>query len=472
MTNQNDKFAHYRIVPLVVACPLFLQNLDTSVMATALPSIASSLQVQVLHLNLAITAYLLSLAVFLPVSGWLSERFGPKRVFCGAIVFFSLGSALCGAAQSLPQLVLFRVLQGIGGAMMVPVGRLILLRSVPPERMVSAMVWFTVPGAIGRMAGPLFGGAIVTLVSWRWIFLVNIPFGLLGVLMAMRYVDGEAMAPDPTGQAPFDLLGFVLLATGLTGVLGALETAGRALVPAAVSWALAGAGLLALLAYYRHSRRRSEPLIDIAILRYPTYRAAVLGGMPLRIAIGASPFLLPLMLQLGFGLSPLKSGLLTVATAIGSLSTRTVMVRMIRAVGFRSLLLGATFMTSVFYASYGLFRPSTPHVLMFGVMLLGGLCNSMAMVTLNTLGYSEIPRPRMSHATALSSMAQQLSLSLGVVMGASLLTLTSLLRGGDAAHLQAGDFSPAFVVIGTMTMLSVLAFSRLRKEEGEELRTR
>jgi EmrB/QacA subfamily drug resistance transporter len=470
MTNQNNKFEHYRIVPLVVACPLFLQNLDTSVMATALPSIASSLQVQVLHLNLAITAYLLSLAVFLPVSGWLSERFGPKRVFCGAIIFFSLGSALCGAAQSLPQLVLFRVLQGIGGAMMVPVGRLILLRSVPPERMVSAMVWFTVPGAIGRMAGPLFGGAIVTLVSWRWIFLVNIPFGLLGVLMAMRYVDGSV--PEPEGQAPFDLRGFVLLAAGLTGVLGALETAGRALVPAAVSWAMAIAGLLALWTYYRHSRRRTEPLIDIAILRYPTYRAAVLGGMPLRIAIGASPFLLPLMLQLGFGLSPLKSGLLTVATAIGSLSTRAVMVRMIRAVGFRSLLLGATFMTSLFYASYGLFRPSTPHVLMFGVMLLGGLCNSMAMVTLNTLGYSEIPRPRMSHATALSSMAQQLSLSLGVVMGASLLTLTSLLRGGDAAHLQAGDFSPAFVAIGTMTMLSVLAFSRLRKEEGEELRAR
>jgi len=470
MNHQNDKSAHYRIVPLVVACPLFLQNLDTSVMATALPSIAGSLEVQVLHLNLAITAYLLSLAVFLPVSGWLSERFGPKRVFCGAIIFFSLGSALCGAAQSLPQLVLFRVLQGIGGAMMVPVGRLILLRSVPPAQMVSAMVWFTVPGAIGRMAGPLFGGAIVTLVSWRWIFLVNIPFGLLGVLMAMRYIDADATAPDPAGLTPFDLLGFVLLAVGLTCLLGALETAGRALVPVAASWGMAGAGLLALWAYYRHGRRRSEPLIDLAILRYPTYRAAVLGGMPLRIAIGASPFLLPLMLQLGFGLSPLKSGLLTVATAIGSLSTRTVVARLIRAVGFRSLLVGATAMTSILYACYGLFRPTTPHVLMFCVMLLGGLCNSMAMVTLNTLGYSEIPRPRMSHATALASMAQQLSVSLGVVMGAALLTLTSLLRGGDAAHLQAGDFSPAFAVVGMMTLLSVLAFARLRKEEGEELR--
>jgi MFS family permease len=167
-----------RLIPLIVACPLFLQNLDTSIMATALPSIARSLQVQTLHLNLAITSYLLSLAVFLPASGWLADRFGARRVFCTAIALFSLGSALCGLAQSMPQLVIFRVLQGMGGAMMVPVGRLILLRSVPPARMVAAMVWFTVPGAFGRLAGPLLGGLVVTITSWRWIFLLNIPFGV------------------------------------------------------------------------------------------------------------------------------------------------------------------------------------------------------------------------------------------------------------------------------------------------------
>lgn len=459
--------ARDRIVPIIVACPLFLQNLDTSVMATALPSIAHSLQVEPLHLNLAITAYLLSLAVFLPVSGWFAERFGARRVFCAAIAFFSLGSALCGVATSLPALVAFRILQGLGGALMVPVGRLILLRSVAPSQMVAAMVWFTVPPAIGRMAGPLFGGAIVTLTSWRWIFLVNIPFGVLGILAARFFLDElREDAPPP----PFDTEGFVLLALGLTGVLGALEVAGKGVVPAALAWAVGVGGALVLVAYHLRSRRRANPIIDLGIVRYPTYRASVVGGTPLRIAIGASPFLLPLMLQLGFGLSPLDSGLLTVATAIGSLATRTVVAQTIRRFGFRTLLIGTTVLTGLFYMSYGLFHPGTPHALMFVTLMLGGLVNSMGMVALQTLGFSEIPKPRMSHATALSSMAQQLSLSVGVMLGATLVSAAAWWRGGDTLHLQARDFSPAFVAIGAMVLLSLLFFRRLKPDEGSELR--
>src|SRR5215475_6359476 len=200
-----------RLIPIIVACPLLLQNLDTSIMATALPSIARSLDVEPLHLNLAITSYLLSLAVFLPASGWLADRFGTRRIFCTAIVLFSVGSALCGLATSLPQLVLFRVIQGMGGAMMVPVGRLILLRSVPPARMVAAMVWFTVPGAVGRLAGPLLGGLVVTVASWRWIFLLNVPFGVIGVLCALTFIEDTQEPHD----ARFDLPGFLLLSTGL-----------------------------------------------------------------------------------------------------------------------------------------------------------------------------------------------------------------------------------------------------------------
>ncbi|VTU29588.1 MULTISPECIES: MDR family MFS transporter [unclassified Variovorax] len=456
-----------RIVPIIVACPLFLQNLDTSVMATALPSIARSLDVQPLHLNLAITSYLLSLAVFLPASGWFAERFGARRVFCCAIAFFSIGSALCGAAQSLPALVLFRIIQGMGGALMVPVGRLILLRSVPASRMVAAMIWFTVPPAIGRMVGPLFGGAIVTWTSWRWIFLVNVPFGLLGIVLALLFID--ELSEDETPQ-PFDIAGFVLLALGLTGVLGGLETVGKSLVAVWVTWTVAGAGALALCVYHLRSHRRANPLIDLGTLRYPTYFASIIGGTPLRIAIGASPFLLPLMLQLGFGLSALDSGLLTVATAIGSLATRTVMARAIRLIGFRSLLIGATALTSLFYASYGFFRPSTPHLLMFCTMMLGGLFNSMGMVALQTLGFSEIPKPLMSHATALSSMAQQLSLSVGVVLGASLVSAAAWWHGSDSTHLAARDFSPAFVVVGAITLISLAFFVRLDREEGADLR--
>jgi len=458
--------ARDRLVPIIVASPLFLQNLDSSVMATALPSIAESLNVPPLHLNLAITSYLLSLAVFLPISGWLADRFGAKRVFCLAIGFFSLGSALCGAANSLPELVLFRVLQGLGGAMMVPVGRLILLRSVPQSQMVSAMVWFTVPPVIGRMMGPLFGGFIVTLTSWRWIFFVNIPFGLLAVLLAQSFIEDTE---GTTAPVPFDIRGFLLLAFGLCTLLGALETAGKALAPIWVSCLIGGLGLLALFLYYLHGRSQKHPIIDLSILRFRTFRTNILGGTPLRIAIGASPFLLPLMLQLGFGLSPLASGLLTVATAIGGLGTRVVMKRAIHRFGFRNLLLGATVLTSLFYISYSQFSPSTPHLLMFGTMMIGGLFNSMCMVALGALGFSEIPEPSMSHATALSSMAQQLSISFGVVLGAALVSAASWWHGGDAAHLQAADFSPAFVVVGMLTMLSIYSFVQLHPKEGAGL---
>ncbi len=459
--------ARDRIVPIIVASPLFLQNLDTSVMATALPSIAQSLQVPALHLNLAITSYLLSLAVFLPVSGWLADRFGARRVFCWAIAAFSLGSALCGAAQSLEELVLFRILQGMGGAMMVPVGRLILLRSVPAERLVSAMVWFTVPPVIGRMIGPLFGGTIVTFSSWRWIFLVNIPFGLLAMLMAWLFVDA---GNEHRRHESFDLTGFVLLGLGLSALLGAIELAGKSMVPAWALWVAAGVGCAALLAYVAHSRRLTNPIIDLAILRVQTYRATVIGGMPLRIAIGASPFLLPLLMQLGFGFSPLASGLLTVATAVGALGTRVVMAQSIRRFGFRPLLISCTVLTSLFYISYGQFRADTPHVLMFITMMLGGLVNSMAMVAIQTLGFSDISKARMSHATALSSMGQQLSLSLGVILGASVLTLASHWNGNAPGQLHAADFSPAFLVVGLLTMLSLLSFVRLSATEGQHLR--
>lgn len=459
--------AHTRIVPLVVACPLFLQNLDTSVMATALPSIAASLDVHILDLNLAVTAYLLSLAIFLPISGWLADRFGARRMFCVAIALFSLGSALCGLAGSLPALVAWRLLQGVGGAMMLPVGRLILLRSVPPAQIVNAMVWFTVPGAIGRLAGPFFGGAVVTVASWHWIFLVNIPFGLLGVVMALTFIDKDL----PSGpRRRFDALGFVLLALGLAGLIGALETTGKGLLPWPVMLAGATLGVCALLGYGWHSRRSAHPLIDLGIFRLSSYRAAVLGGMPLRIAIGASPFMLPLLLQVGFGLSPLQSGLLTMATAVGSLSTRTVVARAIRAVGFKTLLVGSASLSSLFYMGYGFFTAATPHVAIFCVLLLGGLCNSMAMVSLNTLGFTQVPPDRTSHATTASSMAQQLSVCLGVVLGATLLALIGAWHGDAGGPLQARDFTPAFIVVGCVTLLSVAWFRRLRADEGDEFR--
>ena len=253
-------------------------------------------------------------------------------------------------------------------------------------------------------------------------------------------------------------------------MLGGVETWGKDLVPGSVTGLLVLGGAGALGLYYRRSRSLADPLIDLGILRYRTFRTNVVGATTLRLAIGAAPFMLPLMLQLGFGLSPLVSGALTVATAIGALATRAVMKPMIQRFGFRNLLLSATVLGGLLYMSYGLFRPTTPHLLMFLTMMLGGLVNSMCMVALGTLGFSEIPRDRMGHATALSSMVQQLSLSVGVVMGASLVTAASWWRGGDGTHLLAGDFSPAFFVVGLLCWVSLLSFRQLDPDEGAGMR--
>lgn len=459
-----------RWLPLVVAWPMFLQNMDTTILATALPSMASALGVPVLHLNLAITAYLLSLALFLPISGWLAERWGAKRLFCIAIALFTVGSLLCGLSRNLPELVSSRLLQGVGGAMMVPVARLILLHHVKPAEMIRAMVWFTVPGTVARLTGPLIGGGVVTLVSWRWIFVVQLPLGLLGILLAWRMIPADPAVEDRRPRTSLDTVGFALLACGLlTGIAG-LELGGKGLMAPAMTAALIGTGVVALWLYRRHSARSRHPLIDLRIFRHATYRTATVGAIPLRVAIGAAPFLLPLLMQVGFGLSPLQSGFMTFAGAIGSLSSRTTLPWMLRRFGFRAILIAGTVGSSLCYAGYGLFTAATPQALMFGVMLMGGLFNACAMVALNTLGYSDIPREQTSHATTAATMVNQLSVIFGVVVGSSLLALASHVRGGPNATLQAIDFSWVFFAIGAFTILCVHGFRKLTPEDGAHMR--
>lgn len=458
-----DPANRVRIVPLVVACPIFLQNLDTSVMGTALPTIADSLHADVLHLNLAITSYLLSLVLFLPASAWLADRFGPRRVFCAAVLTFSVASALCGAATTLGQLVLFRLLQGMGGAMMVPVGRTILLRTVPAQLMVTAMVWYTVPGGIARLLGPVVGAAIVTVMSWRWIFLVNIPFGVAGVLLALYFVDKD-LSPEGEGASSFDAPGLLLMAAALGGLLGAMEMAGKGLVPPPGIALLAGLGALALWVYVRRSAAQHEPLIDFKVFRFVAYRTSMLGGAALRMAIGATPFLLPLLFQVGFGMSPLQAGFITMATAVGSLGTRGAVTTAVKRLGYRRLLVMSGTAASVFYGAYALFTPATPRIVIFFVLLLAGISNAMTLVTLATIGFVGIPRNRMGHATALATMTQQLSVTLGVTLAASLVELTHWLHGGPAGELSPQEFRPALLAIALLPALSAWAFARLPRD--------
>jgi MFS family permease len=318
------------IVPLIIACALFMENMDATVITTALPAIAADLGVDPISLKLALTAYLLSLAVFIPISGWMADRFGALTIFRAAIVVFTLGSAACGFAQGLGDLVAYRIVQGLGGAMMVPVGRLVILRTVPKHELVQALTWLIIPALLGPMFGPPLGGFITTYFHWRWIFWINIPIGILGLLLATRYIENFREKNPP----PLDKLGFVLSGIGLTGLAFGFTIFGQSLLPpvAAVPLLLVGAGFT--YAFVRHARGLKNPLMNLKLLKVHTFRASVIGGFLFRIGIGATAFLLPLFFQIGFGLSPFESGMLTFWGAAGAMILRPTVPFILRRLRF------------------------------------------------------------------------------------------------------------------------------------------
>ena len=451
------------LVPMIVACALFMENLDSTVIATALPKIAESLHEDPLRLNLAITSYLLSLAVFIPLSGWVADRYGARSVFRAAIIVFTVGSACCGISQSLPELVAARILQGIGGAMMVPVGRLVMLRTVPKSELVRAMSYLTVPALIGPVLGPPLGGFIVTYSSWRWIFYINLPIGLLGIVLASLFIENV----KEIGDWPLDLRGFLLASVGLAGLMFGFENAGRGVLPMPLVAAMLLGGAICITLYVLHSRLHAYPIIDLKLLRIPTLAAAITGGSLFRIGIGALPFLLPLMLQLGFGLSPFASGLLTFASAAGAMTMKMTAAPIIRSFGFRRVLLGNAVISSAFVMSYAWFTPGTPHWLILLALLAGGFFRSLQFTCTNTLIFADVPPPLMSRATSFQSMAQQLSVSIGVGIGALLLHVTLLVNG--RTELSAGDFSGAFLAVALISLSSVFFYLPLTGEAGAEV---
>jgi EmrB/QacA subfamily drug resistance transporter len=451
------------LIPLIVACGLFMENLDSTVLSTALPAIARSLEENPLHLSLAMTAYLFSLAVFIPISGWVADRFGARTVFRAAIVIFTIGSILCGISDSLPQFVLARVFQGFGGAMMVPVGRLVLLRAVPKSELVRAMAWLTVPALIGPVLGPPVGGFITTYLSWRWIFWINVPIGLLGIVLVTLFIEDVREERQP----PFDWVGFALLGLALTGLVGGFETVARGFLPDVLVAALFAAGAILLTLYIFHARRRPHAVLDLTLLRIPTFRASIVGGFLFRMGIGATPFLLPLMLQIGFGLTPFESGTLTFVSAVGALLMKTTAGPILRRFGFRRVLIGNAVVGGALLATYGLFEATTPHWIILAVLIVSGYFRSLQFTSVNTIAYADMPRERMSRATSFASVCQQLSLSVGIGTGALLLHLTVTARGDT--HLAAMDFAPAFFALGLLSALSCLVHLQLRPDAGAEV---
>ncbi|MBV8777023.1 MAG: MFS transporter [Alphaproteobacteria bacterium] len=448
------------LISLIVACAMFMQNMDSTVIATALPVIARSLDESPLRLNVAITCYLLSLAVFVPISGWTADRLGARRVFSAAIVVFTLGSIGCGLSNSLSTLVVSRIVQGMGGAMMVPVGRLVLLKTVPRTELVRAMSYVSLPAMLGPVTGPPLGGFIATYGSWRWIFFINIPIGLIGLLLINLFIEDFR----ESGRRPFDLPGFVLTGLGLASLAFGFETIGRGAVPATLSVGLLAAGLILTLLYVRHAKRSEFPVIDLSLMRIPTYAAATIGGFLFRVGMGALPFLLPLMLQVGFGLSPFDSGLLTFASAAGAMTMKIGVNTIIRTFGFRAVMCGNAVISAGFLFSYAFFQPSTPHLVIFAALLAGGFFRSLQMTSINSLSYADVPGPMLSRATSLTSMCQQLSQAVGVGTGALLLFVFIAWQG--EAHPTPLDFSLAFAAVGCIGMLSVPFFLKMSPDAG------
>lgn len=453
----------YWLIPLVVASALFMENMDASVISTSLPAIAADLGEDPIILKLALTSYLLSLAVFIPVSGWCADRFGARTVFQAAITVFIASSLGSATADSLAELVVARSAQGVGGAMMVPVGRLILLRSVPKSRMVNALAWLTIPALVGPLIGPPLGGYITTYYDWRWIFWINLPVGLLGITLARAYM------PNVRGDGieRLDWLGFGLSGIGLSTLIFGFTIAGRDLLPAwlAPSMMIGGGGLL--VAYVAHARRTERPLIDLKLLTVATFRTSVAGGGLFRLGIGAVPFLLPLLLQVGFGLDAFETGIITFAGAFGALTMKFTAGAILRSWGFRRVLTVNALVCGGFFLLYPMFTAETPHLLIAAVLLAGGFFRSLQFTCLNAVAYADVPEDLMSRATALVAVAQQLFLSAGVAFAAFLLETTRELRGAET--LGAQDFAIAFWAIAGLTALSAAIHWHLAPDAGAEI---
>jgi EmrB/QacA subfamily drug resistance transporter len=397
------------------------------------------------------------------MSGWTADRFGARKVFATAIAVFVLGSIGCALSGSLTDFVIARIVQGIGGAMMTPVGRLVLLRTVDKRALVDAMALVAMPAMIGPITGPPLGGFITTYASWHWIFIINVPIGLLGIALVLRYIEDVRIAM----RDPFDLAGMVLAAISVAGLAFGCSVLGVGLVPWPVAMVLIAIGAIAFVFYRIHARKVPAPVLDFSLLALPTFRASLIGGFLFRMGIGALPFLLPLLLQVGFNYTPFQSGLTTFSSTVGAFTMKTLASRILKRFGFRPVLVVNAVVSAVFLAACAWFSASTPFVLMFAILLVGGFFRSLQFTSTNVLAYAEVDERRMSRATALTAVGQQLSLSAGVALGGAAVELTVWSRAD--ATITAADFPPAFLLIALISAVSALIFARLPPDAGAEL---
>ncbi len=451
-----------RLATIAVASALFMEFVDSTALSTALPTLAQVFHTDPSLLKLALTSYILALAVVVPASGWVAGKFGPKIVFLMAEAIFLIGSLLCGCSHSLGELIGFRIIQGIGGGMMTPVGRLIVLGSVPRNDLISAMGWFTAPALIGPLLGPPLSGLVLTIASWPWIFFINVPIGIIGIVSVWRLVPHLKRAQP----GRFDINGFILAGLAISTIVAASETDGGSIVPFNLQILLTFVAVISSALCILHALRAKRPVLNFRLLRYRTYCASVTGGIFTRVGIGATPFLLPLLLQVGLGWSPLQSGTITIATAIGALISKPLLPSIIRCLGFRSALIAANLVGAVLTAAPALFRDNTPVILIFVILAVTGFIRSTQFTALNAVAYAELPPELVSDGSTLSVVSQQVGLCLGISLGGIMLHLA---RGGSTL-LRPSEFVIPFIAVGLVTMLGAPIYHVLKQDAGDVMR--
>jgi EmrB/QacA subfamily drug resistance transporter len=447
---------------MILAVALFMEQMDSTVIATSLPAIAADIGADPISLKLALTAYFVALAIFIPVSGWMSDRFGPRNVFRVAIGVFVLGSVLCGFAWSLETFVGARFLEGMGASMMTPVARLVLVRAIPRSEFVSAMAFLTIPALLGPLTGPPLGGFLTTYLSWHWIFWINVPIGIAGIVLATIYLPPI----EPRRPRQIDTLGFVLAAIAFAGIIFGLSVISLPAIPVFAGYGAVATGGLAAILYLRHARRTEHPLLDPRLFRLPLFRSAIVSGLFFRIGLGAVPFLLPLMLQLAFGLTAFESGMITFVGALGAILSKFVAERIFARFGFKRVLFCMAATSCAFLAAHALFFPDTPRMAIYAVLFVGGLTRSVFMTGLNALTFADVDEEEASQATAISAVGQQLSVALGVAIAGATLSAASVLTGGE---LSLTAFHIAWVVVAAVAALGALPYLRLPPDAGADV---
>jgi EmrB/QacA subfamily drug resistance transporter len=451
-----------RIVPLILAVALFMENMDSTVIATSLPAIAADIGAEPISLKLALTAYFVALAIFIPLSGWMADRFGARNIFRWAIGVFVVGSILCAFSYSLQTFVGARFLQGMGASMMTPIARLVLVRATPRKELVAAMAWLTIPALIGPLTGPPVGGFLTTYLSWHWIFWINVPIGIAGIVLVTIYLPKiETRTPRP-----IDFPGFVLAGIAFAGIIFGLSVISLPAIPTVAGYIAVAVGCVAALLYWRHTRKTPNPLLDPHLFRHRMFRSAIIGGSLFRIGVGATPFLLPLMLQLAFGLSPFESGMITFIGAIGAISSKFVAEWVFAKFGFPRVLSTAGVAACVLLAINGFFVPETPRLFIYLVLLVTGLMRSIFFTGINALGFADVDEHEASQATAITAVSQQLAIAFGVALAGGTLELSSRLGGGE---LGLDDFHIAWFVVAGVSLISALPFLRLPPDAGSDV---